>query len=264
MFYEALLFFFFLTGIGSGFIGGLLGIGGGVLTVPALFFLFRFTDLLPGRLMQVAISTSLATTFVTAGVSTLLQMKKKAIHFDSIQWLIPGLLVGCVGGAVIVHLLPSLYLREFFGGMAILLGCYYFFPHLPFPRLGSAPNRTLSFFGLGIGALSSLLGIGGGTFTVPLLQCYQVPMKNAVATSSGATFATAFIGSVTYLIIAWNKPELPETFGYIEIPAFLAISLGSLCSTPFGVKLAHALHSDRIKRIFSCFLILTGFFMMIL
>ncbi len=264
MAYELIVFLFFLCGLASGLIGGLLGIGGGIITVPVLFFLFRYTALLPDQLMQVAISTSLATTFVTAAVSTLLQMRKKAVHFSVIKFLIPGLFVGCVAGSLIVHLLPSFYLREFFGGMAVLLGIYYFFPRLPLPQFGSSPNKTLSFFGIMIGAFSSLLGIGGGTFTVPILIGYNVPMRNAVATSSGTTLATAFIGSITYLIIAWHKPELPATFGYIEIPAFLAISTGSILSTPLGVKLSHTLHSKWIKRIFATCLILTGFFMILL
>jgi len=264
MAYELIVFLFFLCGFASGLIGGLLGIGGGIITVPVLFFLFRFTALLPDQLMQVAISTSLATTFVTAAVSTALQMRKKAVHFPIIKFLIPGLAIGCIAGSLIAHLLPSVYLREFFGGMAILLGSYYFFPRLPLPHFGSSPNMSLSFFGLVIGALSSLLGIGGGTFTVPILIGYNVPMRNAVATSSGSTLATAFIGTITYLIIAWHKPELPETFGYIEIPAFIAISIGSIFSTPLGVKLSHTLDTEWIKRIFAGCLILTGFFMILI
>jgi uncharacterized membrane protein YfcA len=259
-----LIFIFFFSGCMSGLLGGLLGIGGGIITVPILFFLFRFTGLLPDQFMQVAISTSLATTFVTAAVSTLLQLRKKAIHFPAIRWMIPGLIIGCIAGSLIVHKLSSPFLRELFGGMAILMGGYYYFPRLPFPRFGSAPNKTLSLFGILIGAFSSLLGIGGGTFTLPILIGYNVPVRNAVATSSGATLATAFIGTIAYLILAWNKPELPETFGYIEIPAFISISIGSIFFTPLGVKLSHTLHTDSIKRVFAICLIATGLFMILL
>ncbi len=261
---ESVVFLFIFLGLLSGLLGGLLGIGGGVVTVPVLYFIFQYTGIFEEKIMQVAVSTSLAAGFVTSAASTLSQLKRKAILFYIVRLMIPGLFVGCIAGSIIAHYLPSTFLSYVFGGMAILLGIYFFFPHLPSPFISSSPNRTLSLFGLLIGAFSSLLGIGGGSLTFPILLGYQVPVKNASATSSLSTSITTLFGSITYLAIAWNQPELPETFGYIELPAFIGIGLGSILSSPFGVKLSHLLNVALIKQIFGCALSLIGFTMFFL
>ena len=109
-----------------------------------------------------------------------------------------------------------------------------------------------------------MLGIGGGSLTFPVLLGYQVSAKNSSATSSGATLITTLIGSITYLMIAWHKPELPETFGYIELPAFIAISIATIFTAPLGVKLSHTLDTILIKRIFGGCLALIGLSMLII
>jgi uncharacterized membrane protein YfcA len=146
--------------------------------------------------------------------------------------------------------------------MALLFGIYFFFPRLPEPRLGAAPSPILSLYGLLIGFLSSLLGVGGGIFIVPLLLAYQVPLLGAIATSSASTCLTTLIGSVTYLLTAWQS-ELPHTWGYIEIPAFLSLSLGSLLTARWGVFLARVLPRDRVKRVFAVVLAMTGISMLL-
>ncbi len=261
---EFIVFLFVILGLASGVLAGLIGIGGGVITVPILYFIFNYTGMLEERIMQVAVGTSLAAGFITSSVSTFFQYRKRAIHFSVVKMVVPGLVIGCVVGSIIAHYLPSYYLREIFGGVAILLGLYFFFPHLPPLHISSKPNHTLSLFGLAIGCLSSMLGIGGGSLTFPVLLGYQVPVKNSSATSSASTLVTTLVGSLTYLLIAWRKPELPATFGYIELPAFIAISLGSVVTTPWGVKLSHVLDVTLIKRIFGCSLALIGVSMFVL
>lgn len=258
------VFIFIALGLLSGVLGGLLGIGGGVITVPVFYFVFQYTGMFDDRIMQVAVSTSLASAILTSGVSTLIQWKKRAIHLSIIKLLVPGLAIGCIAGSLIAHYTPSDLLRLIFGAMAILLGGYFFFPRLPNLHISPAPNRTLSFFGLLIGSLSTMLGIGGGSLAFPILLGYQVPVKNASATSSASTLISTFLGSATYLAIAWHKPELPDTFGYIEIPAFLLVSLGSVIAAPLGVKLSHILNVALIKQIFGGSLVLVGLSMLFL
>ncbi|HSX10599.1 MAG TPA: sulfite exporter TauE/SafE family protein [Chlamydiales bacterium] len=259
---DSVIILFIILGLISGLLGGLLGLGGGVVTVPVLYFIFLYTGTFEEKIMQVAVSTSLAAGVVNSGLSTYFQHQKKAILFNVFRLLIPGLVIGCVGGSVLAHYLPSQMLSKIFGVMAVVLGTYFFFPRLPNLKLSNAPNRTLSLFGLGIGVLSSLLGIGGGSLTFPVLLGYQVPVQNSSATSSVSTLMTTLIGSVTYLVIAWHMPELPATFGYIEIPAFIAISLGSLLTVGLGVKLSHAMKVAPIKRLFGCCLALIGLSML--
>lgn len=257
-----IILLFIASGMLSGVLAGLLGIGGGIVTVPVLYYLLSFAGIPDDRVMQVAISTSLAATFLTAFSSTWAHHQKKNVHFSTLKYLIPGLAIGCVSGALTAHLVPSVFLREFFGIAAILFGIYFFFPRLPHLYIAPHPNFTLGFFGLAIGYLSSLLGIGGGIFTIPILFGYSVPMKNTIATSSASTLATALVGSLTYLVIAWYKPSLPETFGYIELPAFLSIGITSIFFAPIGVKLSHHLPTSLIQRIFASALALTGLSML--
>lgn len=261
---DFVILIFIILGLISGLLGGLLGIGGGVITVPILYFIFQYVEGFPARTMQVAVSTSLAAGFVTSAVSTYVQFRKKAILFSVVKLLIPGLVFGCIAGSFTAHYLSSHILRIAFGTIAILLGTYFFFPRLPHLNIRPSPDPSLSIFGLFIGWLSTMLGIGGGSLTFPILLGYQLPANKSSATSSASTLLTTLIGSITYLIIAWHKPELPETFGYIEIPAFVAISIGSMLTSPFGVKLSHELNVTRIKQIFGGSLALVGLSMLFL
>ncbi len=249
---------FIILGLFTGILAGLLGIGGGVITVPAMFFLLRYHNFPPEHLMHVCVATALATTFMTSIGSTLSHHKKKAVLPSVLKIIGPGLMVGCIFGAIVSIYLSSQFLQMFFGLMSILFAFYFFFPKLPDLYIASRPNLSLLGFGILVGCLSSLLGIGGGIFMVPLLLGYQISLQNAVASSSAGTLATAFAGTIAYLFIAYGKPTAPETIGFVNIPAFLGIGISSLCTTSIGCKLAHTLKPQIIKRIFSVALAITG------
>lgn len=255
---------FIVLGLVTGILAGLLGIGGGVITVPAMFFLFRFHNFPAEHLMHVCIATALATTLMTSIGSTLSHHKKKAILPSVLKIMGPGLVIGCVLGAILSSYLSSAFLQMFFGLMSVFFALYFFFPKLPQLHIAHHPNRSLFAFGIFVGCLSSLLGIGGGIFMVPILLGYHISLQNAVASSSAGTLATAFAGTLVYLFIAYGKPVLPETMGYVNIPAFLGIGLSSLCTTSIGCKLAHTLPPLIIKRVFSIALAITGLTMIVL
>lgn len=238
---------FLLLGLMSGFLSGLLGIGGGVITVPVLYYLLGS--------MQASIATSLAAIVVTTSVASFIHYRKgqKALH-SALGYLLPGLIIGCISGAELAHLLPTPLLRTIFGIVAIFLGIYFAIPHFPIPKIASRPNPLMTFFGLLIGHLSSFLGIGGGIFTIPLLLAYHIPIPALVMTSSLATLATSLIGTITYLVL---EPH------HIYLPALISISLGSICTTPLGVKLAHSLPAPTIRRIFGWVLAIIGLVMCI-
>ncbi len=243
MYPEIVLALFFITGLVSGLLGGLLGIGGGVVTVPFLYYYFLYSGYYPNKIMQVAVCTSLAAAFVTSSIATYFQWKKKAIQFFVIQWMAPTLLIGCLVGALASHLMESRLLSLIFASIAILMGIYFLFPKLPF-RIASEPNPTLSLFALIIGILSSMLGIGGGSIAFPVLLGYQIPAKNASATSSAITWITTGLGTLAYLIVIEEFP------GYIDLTAWAAISLGSLITSGLGVHLSRKLKVPFIKRVF--------------
>jgi uncharacterized membrane protein YfcA len=254
---------FIVTGLVAGLLAGLLGIGGGVITVPALYYILQLTDVPQEEAMYVSIATALASTIITSSGSTYSQTRKKAILHAALKFLIPGLCLGCISGAILTYFLTSEILRLIFGSLVLLLSIYFFFPTLRLPQVAPSPNSSLALYALGIGSLSTLLGIGGGIFTVPLLLSYGVSVRQSVATSSAATLVTATLGTIAYLLIAHNNHPSPDLFGYIEIPAVIAIGLSSLLTTPLGVKLSHTLPTPLIKRIFACALFATGSAMII-
>lgn len=248
---------FLVTGLVTGLIAGLLGIGGGVITVPALYYILYFYGFPKEQIMHVSIATALAATCLTSLGSTWAHRKKGNILVSVLKIMVPGLFIGCLFGAILTYFLPSSALRMIFGSMALLFAVYFFFPHFPELKIASKPNKSLLIFGVIYGCLSTLLGVGGGIFMVPTLIGYQLSLRNVIGTSSAGTLATASFGTVAYLIIAHNI-SLPRTIGYIEISAFLTIGISSLFTTSLGVKLAHVLPTPLIKRIFAVALFVTG------
>ena len=254
---------YILIGLVTGILAGLLGIGGGVITVPALFYLFHIYNFPPEHLMHTCIATALATTLMTSIGSTFAHHKKRALLPSVLKIIGPGLIIGCIFGAILSTYLSSAFLQILFGSMSILFALYFFFPKLPQLHIASKPDKFLFFFGLLVGCLSSLLGVGGGIFMVPILLGYCISLQNAVASSSAGTLATALTGTIVYLFIAYGKPTIPDTIGYIDIPAFLGIGISSLCTTSLGCKLAHTLPQTITKRIFAIALGATGLTMLI-
>ena len=252
-----------LVGFVTGFLSGLLGIGGGIISVPALYYFLIYLGFPRDSVMHLSIATALASTFLTSLGSTWSHHKKKVVIFPILKLIAPGLLVGCIGGAILSHFLSDDVLKRIFGAMAILLAAFFFFPHLPHPRFGKKPNHTLLFWGVGVGCLSTLLGIGGGIFMVPILLGYALSIQNTIAVSAAGTLTTALLGTLLYLFIGWNEIQLPFFFGYIYLPGFLAIGFGSLLTTHWGAKLVHSLPTPLIKRIFASALAATGITMML-
>lgn len=155
-FRSVIIILFIVLGLISGLIGGLLGIGGGVVIVPALYFLFKGFGLYQSHLMQVAVCTALASSFVTSGSSTVWHMLKGAVSVSILKFLIPGILVGVIIGACIGHFISSEILSALFGGLAIFFGVYFCFPTLRF-FIANNPNITLIFFFTGYRALIELV-----------------------------------------------------------------------------------------------------------
>ena len=258
------ILFLLACGLIMGLLGGVLGIGGGVIAVPALFFLFTYTGAFPSHSMQVAVGTSLASSLFISLLSSSLQLSKGAISFPALKCFAPGLGIGCICGAILSHFFSSELLRHIFGLGALLIGMYFAIPGLRRVSIATSPNRSLAAFGLAIGTLSSLLGIGGGILAFPTFLGYGMEPKASSATSACTTTISTLIGTLAYLFIAWDNHKLPNTLGYIDIPAFFTISLAALLSTPLGVKLSHTLDTRLMKRIFGVSLSLIGITMLIL
>ncbi|HSX14081.1 MAG TPA: sulfite exporter TauE/SafE family protein [Chlamydiales bacterium] len=259
-----IIFLFIVIGLVTGLLAGLLGIGGGIISVPSMFYILHLLKNKPDNLMQICVATALATTLITSLGSTISHHKKKTHLPHVLKIVVPGLVVGCILGAIGSTFLSSRSLQFFFGTISILFAVYFFFPKLPQMNIAPHPNRSLSLFGVLIGILSSLLGVGGGIFLIPVFLGYQISLHNTVASSSASTLATALAGTIIYLYLGFDQPTMPYTIGYIYVPGVLLMGISSLLTTSTGVKLAHILPPTVTKRLFSVVLVLTGLSMIFL
>lgn len=254
--------FLVIIGFFGGIISGLLGIGGGVIIVPSLFFFFHLMTGAQEKLMHLVIGTSLASMLISTLTSSLFQIKAKNIHWGFIKSLVFGTAIGAISGAYLVHFLSSNILSRVFSFFILFLSAYYFSSYNPIFRIR---NKSLLFpFGLLIGELSSILGIGGGVATLPILNAYKIPFKKAVGTAAITTFITSTIGAVCYLLIGvYHKFSYPESIGYIYIPAFLLMGISMTITVKIGIKLSQKFSNKLMKKIFSVILFFTGIFMFI-
>ncbi len=245
-----------ILGAFSGLLAGLFGIGGGLIIVPILVSLFSIQEIMiPEQQMIFAIATSLATIIFTAASSVLAHHRQGNVLWAKVAQLTPGIIVGAALGAMIADKISADNLRFIF---ITYLTYVAFKMALQFkPHQGAIKNiKSLDYMaGGGIGLLSSLLGIGGGTLTVPFLVACQVPMKNAVAISSACGLPIAFAATLSYIFLGLQHPQLPAwSLGYIYLPAFLGIVLCSVLTAPLGAKLASKLPAVQLKRYFSVML----------
>jgi uncharacterized membrane protein YfcA len=241
-----------LIGVVAGILAGLFGLGGGVVIVPALYGLFSVQQFPNEYIMIMAVATSLATIILTSVSSVMAHNKLGTIIWCTVFRLTPGILFGAGMGAVLADLLIDEMLKWFFISYLIYVGIRM---ATQASSMGNEEktNHWLDYLvGNGIGFLSSILGIGGGTLTVPYLVSRQVPMKNAVAVSSACGLPIAISGAMVYAWLGWDNTFLPEwSLGYIYLPALAGIVICSVFTAPIGAKLAYKLPARKLKRYFS-------------
>lgn len=248
---ELFIFSLFLGAI-AGLLAGLFGLGGGVIIVPALVWLFSTHQFPAEHIMILAIATSLATIIATSISSILSHQKLGNVLCDSVFRLSPGILFGASIGAMTATFIEENLLKWFFIAYLLYVGFRMAIQPNNDTHL-KRPKKWLDYLvGNGIGLLSAFLGIGGGTLTVPYLVSRQTPMKKAVATSSACGLSIAISGTLVYTFLGLKIPNLPEwSFGYIYLPALCGITLCSILTAPIGAKLANKLPAKQLKRYFS-------------
>lgn len=255
---------FLAVGLVSGILAGLLGVGGGIVIVPGLAFLLAGGDVPPDRLMHVAVGTSLACIVVTSMSSLYAHHRRGAVQWHIFRMMAPGILFGAVLGALIADDLHSRALATVFGVFLLLVATRMLFGGQPVPGRSLPRALALGAWSTGIGALSSLLGIGGGTMTVPLLTWSNVPLHGAVGTAAAIGLPIALAGTAAFVVTGWNAAGLPvHSTGYVYWPAFLAVAPVSVAAAPFGARLAHALPVHRLRMIFAGFIVLIALRMLL-
>ena len=256
---EMLLYL--LTGAAAGVLAGLLGIGGGVIIVAALVWILPLAGFEGSQVMHVALATALASIVFTSLSSAYAHWKRGGVLWPSVQRLLPGLLLGAWLGAVLATRVPGEVLRWVVAAFCALAAWRMAFAGV---RAGSAADTVprspwLLAWGGVIGAISALVGIGGGSLTVPLLVWYGARPVRAIGTSACCGFAIAVAGAGGYISGGRELTGLPAgSWGFVYVPAMLGIAAASVLLAPLGVRLAHALSGPSLKRVFSVFLLLVG------
>jgi len=255
---------FLLLGLIAGFLAGLLGVGGGLIIVPVLAVLLPDTGVHASLVMHVALGTSLATIVATSMASAWEHHKHQAVLWSVFWRLTPGIIIGAWLGAVIADQLTSRVLQWLFGVFELLVAVQMFF------GFGASAHRQLpgtaqtGIAGTVIGSVSAIVGIGGGTMTVPFLVWCNVTIRKAVATSAAVGLPIALAGSSGYIIAGMGDARLPEwSTGYVYWPAFAAIISTSLLFAPVGARLAHRVSMLALKKGFALLLVVLGVRMLV-
>lgn len=244
----------------AGVLAGLLGVGGGIVLVPAFFYAFQTLGYDGPRLMQMCLATSLATIIVTSVRSVLSHNKKGAVDWSILRAWGPGIVVGAVLGVLVAASMRSVALQMLFGVLGIVIGVYLGLGKAEW-RLGQAMPGGLRRAVLSpmVGFLSVLMGIGGGSFGVPLMSLYNTPIHRAVATAAGFGVIIAVPSVLVFLFLDIDPGQRPPlTVGAVNLVAFGIVICMTLITTPWGVKLAHAMDPKPLKRVFAVFLTLVA------
>lgn len=252
-----LLLLIVIGGIAGG-IAGLLGVGGGIVLVPAFFYMFAHLGYDGPQLMQVCLGTSLATIMATSMRSVRGHDRKGAVDWALLRAWAPAIALGAVAGFFLATRLRSVSLQLVFGALGLLAGLWMAFGRTEWRLAERLPLGAGKWsMGGGLGFLSVLMGIGGGTFGVPMMTLYGMPIHRAVGTASGFGLIIAIPSALGFLTMSIENAP-PLTLGAVNLPAFAVIVAMTLLTTPLGVRLAHAMNPKPLKRAFALFLIVVA------
>lgn len=249
------LLVFLLTGAAAGLLAGLFGVGGGLIVVPALAFILPGLGTSPAVVMHSAIGTSLAVIGLTGISSTRSHHRRGGVLWPVFWKLAPGIVVGSLIGATVAHLVSSEVLKRCVGFGALLIAIQMLIDATPKATRSTPGALGLGVVGTLIGGLSALIGIGGGSLTVPYLNACNIDMRRAVGTSAACGIPIAWAGAVGFAVNGWGVPGLaPWSLGYVDLAAFAGIASMSVFTAPLGARLAHGLPPKLLKRAFALFL----------
>lgn len=253
-----------LLGAVSGFLAGLLGIGGGIVLVPGLYFMFAALGFAPDHLMHVAVGTSLAVIIPTGLSSVRAHARRGSVRMDLIKSIGIGIVAGVLIGTLIADSISGQSLKMVFAfalaALAVIM--------LVDPRrttvwndVPGQPWRTVA--GAVIGCLSTLMGIGGATVSVPFMTMGRVDMRQAVGTASALGLVISIPAMMGFILIGWSAPDRPPfSLGFVNMLAAIMIIPLAVAFAPLGARVAHAIPVDMLRRVFAVFLIIVAARMM--
>lgn len=240
-----------------GFFAGLLGVGGGGIMVPMLTTMFALQGFPPEHMVHLALGTSMAAIVLTSVSSLRAHHAHGAVRWDIVQRIAPGVLIGTFLGTFVASSVPTRPLAIFFACFMAYVSVQMILNVKPKPSRDLPGPLGLAGVGTGIGVISALVAIGGGSLSVPFMTWCNVAMKNAIGTSAAIGLPIALAGAAGYLINGWSTGGLPDwSLGYVFLPALVLISAVSMFTAPLGARLAHRLPVAMLKKIFAGVLIL--------
>lgn len=251
-------------GLCTGFLAGLLGIGGGMIIVPFMTIILTKIGVAPELTIKMAIATSMATIVFTSVSSVRAHHKRGTVRWDLVKKLAPGIVLGSLLGSMgVFALLKGSSLAIFFAVFVGFSATQMFLDKKPPPSREVPGTAGLLGAGSVIGFLSGLVGAGGGFISVPFMTWVNVSIHHAVATSAALGFPIALANATGYVLSGFQLAQLPPySFGYIWLPGLLVIASCSVLTAPLGAKAAHKLPVKRLKRIFASVLYMLAAYML--
>lgn len=243
----------------AGVLAGLLGIGGGLVIVPMLVYVLPSQGVDGAHVMHLALGTSLASIIFTSISSFLAHHKRGAVRWDVVIRISIGIIIGTFGGACVASSLPTHILKGIFMVFLYYVSIQMLTDRKPKPSRSIPGNIALTGVGGGIGAFSSLVGIGGGTLSVPFLVWCNIPIHHAIGTASAIGLPIAVSGAAGFLLNGLGSNGLPPySVGFIYLPALIGMVSASILTAPLGARLAHSLPIPKLKKTFAVLLIIVA------
>jgi uncharacterized membrane protein YfcA len=242
-------------GVAVGFLAGLLGIGGGMIMVPMLVFVFTAKGFPAEHMMHLSLATSMATIVFTSLSSVRAHHRHDAVDWAVARAMAPGIVVGALSATLVAGFLPTRPLAIAFTIFMFYAATQMFFEVEPKPSRQLPGAAGLFGVGAGIGALSSVLAAGGAFLSIPFLARCNVPLKRALGTAAANGFPIAVAGTAGYVLNGLRVDDLPAgSFGFVYLPALVLIVLASMPTAPLGARLAHRLPVKRLRIVFALML----------
>ena len=249
-----------LTGAVGGILAGLLGVGGGIVIVPVLDTALGMQGVDPAIRMHVAVATSLATIIPTSISSSRAHRAKGAVDLPLVKFWGPYIFCGALVGSLLAAEVDSTALAMVFGLVALLVALKMMFVKADFHLTRQVPRGAVGPLSpLCIGSLSSMMGIGGGTLSVPVMTLMNQPIHKAVGTAAVFGFLISLPGALGFVVTGWGDARLPPgSLGYVNLIGFALISPVTVMTAPLGAKLAHRLSTRQLSLAFGAFLLIVS------
>jgi uncharacterized protein len=258
--YFSLVSLMLASGVVGGLLAGLLGVGGGIVVVPVLEFTLGILGVDPAIRMHVAVATSLATIIPTSISSARAHHARNSVDLALFRRWGPLMFVGSMLGALLASVVHSAMLSLVFGFVALLVAAKMLLLRDDFRLAPRIPEHAATLgIPVGIGAVSSMMGIGGGTLSVPVLTLLNQPVHMAVGTAALFGLVISIPATLAYILAGWSHGSaLPGSLGYVNVVGFLIIAPLTTWIAPYGARLAHRLTRATLTRTFGAFLLMVG------